>query len=256
MKHVNTTNRKPPLEERRSKSAYIDSQNITVLSSETRSILNEFENFILQDGYPCVGAQAAVNGKTYAVGIFDDMNDPISQYQCCCGLYKYLQEMLERPSDYRSYIAIFKNEQNITEIEFEKKLWSLLEQLHNIDKQYFKWDEAVCKNPNSAEFSFSFGGKGFFLVGMHPNSSRRARKFKYSAIAFNLHDQFENLREKGRFDLIKEVIRENELEFQGSINPMLSDYGKGLEAPQYSGRNVEAHWNCPFLNHSSKNDSH
>jgi hypothetical protein len=33
---------------------------------------------------------------------------------------------------------------------------------------------------------------------------------------------------------------------------MLKDHGQGLEAPQYSGREVDESWKCPFL---SKNVS-
>ena len=32
----------------------------------------------------------------------------------------------------------------------------------------------------------------------------------------------------------------------GSINPMLSDFGSGREAAQYSGRQVEPGWTCPL----------
>ena len=33
---------------------------------------------------------------------------------------------------------------------------------------------------------------------------------------------------------------------QGSINPVLSQFGKGSEAIQYAGRAVAADWRCPF----------
>jgi len=54
-----------------------------------------------------------------------------------------------------------------------------------IDQEYFEWDAVVSSNPSNEKFAFSFGGKAFFLVGMHPKSSRKARRFKYPAIAFN-----------------------------------------------------------------------
>jgi hypothetical protein len=98
----------------------------------------------------------------------------------------------------------------------------------------------------NTDFSYSFGGEAFFLVGLHPKSSRKARRFHVPAIAFNLHAQFEVLREKGRYEIMKQAIRQNEIEFQGSINPMLYDHGEGLEAAQYSGRKVASNWECPF----------
>jgi len=33
---------------------------------------------------------------------------------------------------------------------------------------------------------------------------------------------------------------------QGSLNPNLADFGERSEARQYSGREVEEHWRCPF----------
>jgi len=45
---------------------------------------------------------------------------------------------------------------------------------------------------------------------------------------------------------MKQAIRKRELNLQGSINPMLSDYGNASEARQYSGRVVEKDWRCPF----------
>ena len=36
------------------------------------------------------------------------------------------------------------------------------------------------------------------------------------------------------------------MQLQGSINPMLSDFGEATEARQYSGRAVEDDWRAPF----------
>ncbi len=63
---------------------------------------------------------------------------------------------------------------------------------------------------------------------------------------FNSHLQFEKLRSDGRFDKMKEIIRNRDEALAGSINPMLSDHGEASEARQYSGRAVEPEWKCPF----------
>nr|MDQ3394986.1 YqcI/YcgG family protein [Bacteroidota bacterium] len=89
-------------------------------------------------------------------------------------------------------------------------------------------------------------GHAFFLIGLHPNSSRLARKFSYKAMVFNLHEQFEMLREMKSFDIVSEKIRTRDQELQGSMNPMLAEYGEISEARQYSGRKVEDNWKCPF----------
>ena len=223
-----------------------------MIANESRSYLkaelykNDFETFVGQDGYPCIGAQAAVNGKSYAIGLFDNMNGVKSAEGLGNGLSEYIDYLDKRASDFMTYIAIFKNDKFDSEKSFEVSLWSLLNRLHANDIQNTDWNEEVGHNPDDSDFSFSFGGKAFFMVGLHPKSSRKARRLGHTAIAFNLHNQFENLRKKGRYQKIKEAIRTNEIAFSGSINPMLNDFGEGLEAPQYSGRKVSPDWKCPF----------
>lgn len=55
-------------------------------------------------------------------------------------------------------------------------------------------DRRVSSDPDDPHFSLSFGGEAFFVVGLHPNASRPARRFSRPAMIFNLHDQFEELR--------------------------------------------------------------
>ena len=46
--------------------------------------------------------------------------------------------------------------------------------------------------------------------------------------------------------MMKNMIRARDMAFQGSINPVLEDFGVNSEARQYSGRAVEDNWRCPF----------
>ncbi|HSP45414.1 MAG TPA: YqcI/YcgG family protein, partial [Chthoniobacterales bacterium] len=62
----------------------------------------------------------------------------------------------------------------------------------------------------------------------------------------NPHEQFERLRADGKWKRMQETIRSRDVELQGSINPMLSDFGEQSEARQYSGRAVEDDWKAPF----------
>jgi FPC/CPF motif-containing protein YcgG len=141
-------------------------------------------------------------------------------------------------------MAVFKDQDSFSETQFETALWKQLELLHDIDNE--DWDPEVSDNPEDKNFSFSIAGKAFYIVGLHPNSSRKARQSPYPAIAFNLHWQFEKLREMGAFNTVRNKIRERDIELQGNINPMLEDFGENSEARQYSGRKVEEEWKCPF----------
>lgn len=80
--------------------------------------------------------------------------------------------------------------------------------LSSLDK--VSWDHQVESNPAHKEFSFSLLGKSFYIVGMHPKSSRLARQSPYPALVFNLHWQFEKLREMGTYSYIRNKIRKRE----------------------------------------------
>ena len=71
-------------------------------------------------------------------------------------------------------------------------------------------------------------------------------------MVFNFHEQFERLRARGKFETMKQTIRAREMTFQGSINPMLTNFGERSEASQYSGQAVSDKWPCPF--HAGKKD--
>ena len=73
-----------------------------------------------------------------------------------------------------------------------------------------------------------------------------ARRFRWPALVFNPHVQFERLRGEGKWKRMQQTIRERDVALQGNINPMLSDFGQSSEARQYSGRAVEADWQPPF----------
>ena len=66
-------------------------------------------------------------------------------------------------------------------------------------------------------------------------------------LVFNLHDQFEQLREQGRYERMRAKIIERDVALAGSPNPMLARHGTISEARQYSGRDIaEPGWICPF----------
>ena len=63
-------------------------------------------------------------------------------------------------------------------------------------------------------------------------------------IVFNLHEQFVELREHGKFDKVRDTIQSRDKQLQGSVNPMSADHGDQSEAAQYSGRHVGDEWAC------------
>ncbi|RZM22054.1 MAG: YqcI/YcgG family protein [Pedobacter sp.] len=211
------------------------------------AINEEFIEKIDAIDYPCLGAKSALHTNHYRIGNYGKMGEPDTTSSLAEHLKTYIEETLSSDSKYMTMVAVFEEEIS-SEIDFEQKLWLQLQKLHDADKDT-PWDPTVSNNPSDMNFSFSFNGYAFFVVGLHPHASRKARQFSFPAMAFNLHHQFEQLRENDQYEKMKAVIREREIAYEGSINPMLTDHGEGLEAPQYSGRKVDKGWKCPFHHH-------
>jgi FPC/CPF motif-containing protein YcgG len=196
-----------------------------------RETHRKFRELVMAPEFPCLGAKAAFNERD----LFEFREH---KHQIANG----------GENRYTTFVAVFRGPLELDEAAFEELLWRQLRQLHRADAHYFEWDPAVSADPNDPHFSFSFAGQAFYVVGMHPNSSRMARRFPWPALIFNPHEQFERLRADGKWKRMQQSIRARDVTLQGSVNPMLSDFGEESEARQYSGRAVPADWVAPFPN--------
>ena len=199
-----------------------------------------FREFVLEATFPCLGAKAAFNSDSETIRVFDELGSAESTRALADGLSDF-----SPAGDYATFIAIFERPRNIGELEFEHLLWKQLRLLHDHDA-HSNWNPNVASDPADPHFSFSFGGQALYVIGMHANSSREARRFPWPTLVFNPHEQFERLRADGKWRHMQETIRERDRHLQGTVNPMLSDFGVQSEARQYSGRAVEEHWRAPF----------
>lgn len=204
-----------------------------------------FKDFVLTKGHPCIMAQTVFGQDHLDLHTYNEFPSRKTAKLIYKDLKKYIENYDFESNEFYTFLAVFKEQDSFSEIQFENALWEQLEFLHDIDNE--AWDPSVSKDPDDNNFSFSIAGKAFYMVGMHPNSSRKARQTPYPAMAFNLHWQFEKLREMGAYNNVRDKIRERDIELQGDINPMLQDFGENSEARQYSGRKVGEEWKCPFL---------
>lgn len=211
--------------------------------TKTNYTENRIREFILDD-HPCVMAQSVFADDSVTIRQYKDMDSVESLKILMSDLKKYIDSQNLNSNDFESYIAVFKDDKFVSEESFENALWKLLNDLSELDNQ--EWDTAVSKNTEDPNFSFSLHKTAFYIVGMHPFSSRFARKSPYTMVVFNMHMQFEKLREINRYDRVRNLIRRRDKSFQGSINPMLQDFGTNSEARQYSGRKVDESWKCPY----------
>ena len=203
-----------------------------------------FDKFILDGDHPCVMAKTVFSSKKYMLRSYKNFGSEMAARKILNDISEYLSNLKEMSDGYYSFIAVFDDELNVNELQYEVLLWDQLQKIHNLDKT--AWDSEVSNDPQADNFSFSILGQSFYIVGMHPNSSRDARKSPKPTLIFNLHSQFQRLKDKHVYDRVKKIIRSRDKLKNGSVNPMMLDFGEKSEASQYSGRKVGDNWVCPF----------
>ncbi len=206
-----------------------------------------FESFIRDRGFPCVGAKSALSRGQLRVIRARDLTSSWNDAEIYSELYAFAARYRADPRLFQSFAVVFDGPSGLDETGFERHLWTRVQSLTDKDDWHgVESDPRVDSAPDSPHFSLSFGGEAFFVVGLHPHASRPARRFEAPALVFNLHDQFERLRQEGGYDRLRQAILGRDEALAGSINPMLAPFGAISEARQYSGREVGSDWVCPF----------
>lgn len=204
----------------------------------------KFTDFIIENDHPCIMANAIFQLKNYKLKVFDRLSSDSNVMSALVAIEDYVKHYDFHSNKFESLLLTFTETAFETEVEFENAMWHFLQKLNDLDDS--PWDSTVSDDPMDKDFSFSVKGTAFYIIGMHPNSSRIARKAPYCTLVFNLHRQFELLREMGKYQTVKNRIRKRDKELQGFINPTLTDFGDDSESKQYSGRKVGKNWKCPF----------
>jgi FPC/CPF motif-containing protein YcgG len=208
-----------------------------------------FRKFIGDGSYPCLAARGLARRHDYDLHVYDCLGHPASSAALAADLAMFTRAAsARRTSDpFVAFVAVFDGPAPVSERAFERRLWAELQGLHDGDDPAAGWDPAVSPDPDDPQFSFSFAGSALFVIGLHPNSSRVARRFPWPTLVFNPHAQFERLRRAGRFTTLRDRIRARDFALQGSVNPNVADFGVRSEAGQYSGRDTTGEaWRCPF----------
>ena len=216
--------------------------------------IRELYTFIEEKGYPCIGAKASVALDQMKGLVVPHMACPAHDHLILNFLYSFVDSYrADTAHSYLTYYSaavVFQQPVLMQETMFDTLLWQRLQALANLDAEHYAYDTRVEADPDSPNFSFSLKEEAFLIIGLHPGASREARRFKYPALIFNLHEQFDKLRKLNRYETMKKTIRRRDKELSGASNPMLSDFGSSSEVYQYSGRRYDKDWRCPLtINH-------
>lgn len=205
-------------------------------------IAAEFSAFISTSAFPCVGAKSALNRARLEIVVCDELATDVSAQTLCERASMFSQAYPDPGEDPVSLVAIFKEPAG-SEDDFHQALWRQLQQVHELDVKSFPWAPGISADPAANDFSFSIASRAFFVVGLHPQASRLARRAPRPTLVFNFHEQFEAMKASGRYAKLQTAIRQRDISLQGDINPVLAQFGEASEARQYSGKNGGG---CPF----------
>lgn len=206
-----------------------------------------FQQFIKMPDFPCVGAKSALAKGLMRFVIGHDIRSAWDDLRIIPSLLDLAHSYRTDPVLFQSLVVLFEKDAGLDEAGFEKNLWARVQSLTDKDEWLGQQpDPRVSSFPDEPHFSLSFGGEAFFVVGLHPQASRPARRFARPALVFNLHDQFEQLRAQGLYEKLRASIIDRDIAATGTENPMLTRHGTVSEARQYSGRAVDTDWVCPF----------
>ena len=213
-------------------------------SALTAYVHDAFRSLVLNAQYSCLGGRAAIRQNNYRFGLYERLASRTSALGLARDLQRFAGDAPLAAKPLTAFVASFTGPNPHDEAEFEALLWQTLQQLSDLDQE--DWAPDRSPDPDDTRFSFSFSRTAFFIVGLHAGSSRVARRFAWPTIVFNPHEQFDQLRRDGRYERFQRLIRGADVALQGSINPMLANFGERSEARQYSGRAVDDEWRCPF----------
>jgi FPC/CPF motif-containing protein YcgG len=238
---------------RLSKASLIEADGSVSESAAALYAAQLFDAMVRSEHYPCTGAKAAQAHGSLRFGHFPGNLSGETITHLRDGILSFeSQRGSVTDAIYSSYIAVFPDWAPTNEERFVEELWTLLQQLHERDHASGSdWDQTASRDPNNPHFGFSIGARAYFLVALHPNSSRWARRFLWPALVFNSHYQFAELRKLGIFDSMRDRIRERDMSLQGSYNPQMVGSKVISEARQYAGNDTPPEWACPFINRNT-----
>lgn len=213
---------------------------------ETNTLQSDIHQFIMQKNYPCIAAIKSVQKEEYIVRTYEAFGQALFWRELRQDLQFFLAEQKRTGSTYLTFWAIFEGQSKFSEDDFESGLWNELSHLSSFEKLEQDWADPELAQPENPGFCLSIDGQAFFVVGLHPQSSREARRFAKPALVFNSIEQFKKLEREGKYEPLKAVIRQREIALQGSVNPMVLKHGDQWESIQFSGKNNTEKWKCPF----------
>lgn len=200
-------------------------------------IHGQFRGMMLSGAFPCLGGTSAIRRGSYRFGIYPALGSSDAVAATAVDLAQFAADRPASEHPVAVFVSAYDGPAIGTEEEFERALWEQLHGLAAMDKCP-PLDRGELVDPDDP--GFVYAGREFFIVGLHPASSRWARRFGWPLLVFNALSHSVPLRQTGKYERMHDRIIERDSRLQGCENP-------SLDAPQlaqFSGRAVDGSWSC------------
>lgn len=200
---------------------------------------SQFRAMITSGVFPCLGGASAVRRRDYRFGVYPGLGSAEAVEATATDLMRFVADRPAPEHPVSVFVSAFDGPPIGSEEEFECALWRQLHGLTARDEgPALDRDELV----DPEDPGFVYAGREFFIVGLHPASSRWARRFGWPLLVFNALSHSALLRRAGKYERMHNRILERDRRLQGCDNPSL----EASQLAQFSGRAVEGSWSCPL----------
>jgi len=155
-----------------------------------KRLLKKFREFILDQDHPSDIAKPLILDNKVTLRNYHKLGSIETAEKLICDLKTFLKKQPSDNTQIESFIAAFSHQDIESDFRFEELLWRQLWLLKQCDNK--PWEKSVDSNSESDFFRFNLLGKAFYILGMHSESSAKAKQSPYPCIVFTLHDQLKN----------------------------------------------------------------
>lgn len=194
-----------------------------------------FKGFAGDRDFPCLAGRSVARTDQYAFCAYPSMTDKKGAEGIMYDMLRFQSEFditspIANGHRFRSFVAAFQSPIPQSPEDGAEKLYTLLGNMHEVNKEHYGWADGFSNNTNSPDFGYSSGDTAFFIASFHPNAHDVSRRSEINFVVFNSHAMLASLKEEGKFDKLRAAIRAR----QSSIHPYLGNHGEALEFRQYA----------------------
>src|SRR5262249_55256652 len=154
-------------------------------------IHSQFRGMITSPAFPCLGGSGAIHRGDYRFAVYGALGSPDAIRPCASDLASFLGKCPADRNPVAVFVAAFRQPVIPTELAFETALWEQLRGLHELDAhgdaahRQSGGSDGLPTDVKNEDPGFFFCDREFFVVGLHPASSRWARRFGWPTLVFN-----------------------------------------------------------------------